>query len=50
MAAKDYPQIRFANPKVSFIDGLIDDGTMSLNWFGNQITIDMPKNQMIVGK
>jgi predicted aspartyl protease len=50
IAAKDYPQIRYANPKVSFIDGLIYDGTMSLNWFGKQITIDMPKKQMIVGK
>jgi hypothetical protein len=50
IAAKDYPQIRFASPKVSFIDGLIYDGTMSLNWFGKQITIDMPKKQMIVGR
>ncbi|MBE9462320.1 retropepsin-like aspartic protease [Dyadobacter subterraneus] len=50
IAAKDFPQIHVNEPKVLFIEGLIYDGTSSLNWFGKQITIDVSGKQMIVGK
>jgi predicted aspartyl protease len=50
ISAKDFPQIHVTKPKVSFIEGLIYDGTSSLNWFGKQITIDVAGKEMIIGK
>ena len=50
IASQNVPQIHVLEPKVSFIEGLIYDGTSSLNWFGKQITIDVAGKQMIVGK
>ena len=50
ITARDYPQISLSKPKVSFIEGLIYDGTSSLNWFGKLITINVAGKEMIVGK
>lgn len=50
ITATYYPQISVSKPKVSFIEGLIYDGTSSLNWFGKLITINVAGKEMIVGK
>ena len=42
------PTIKFNYPKVIFIDNLIYDGTTSLNWIGNCITIDLSKRTIFV--
>lgn len=36
--------------KVTFIDGLIYEGIMGINWIGRQITIDLPNKRLIVKK
>ncbi len=38
------------NLKVSFIDGLIHEGIMGIDWIGKKITIDMPNERLIVQK
>ncbi|SEJ42514.1 Aspartyl protease [Dyadobacter koreensis] len=50
ISARDFPQIHVSEPKVSFIEGLIYDGTSSLNWFGKTITINIGGREMIVAK
>lgn len=34
--------------KATFIDGLIYEGIMGINWIGSQITIDIPNKRLIV--
>jgi len=36
--------------KATFIDGLIYEGIMGINWIGNKITIDIPNKRLIVKK
>ncbi|HLV13751.1 MAG TPA: hypothetical protein VKY41_01125 [Xanthomarina sp.] len=36
--------------KATFIDGLIYEGIMGINWIGNKITIDIPNKRLIVQK
>lgn len=48
ISVKAAPAIQCQNVKVSFIDGLIYDGILSLNWIGKQVTFDMKKREMIV--
>lgn len=36
--------------KVSFIDGLIHEGIMGIDWIGKKITIDIPNKRLIVQK
>jgi len=50
IVAKASPSIECGDVKASFIDGLIYDGIMSINWIGKQITFDLEKKQMIVQK
>ncbi|MGY0427275.1 MAG: retropepsin-like aspartic protease [Polaribacter sp.] len=38
------------NFKATFIDGLIHEGIMGINWIGKKITIDIPKKRLIVRK
>ena len=46
--AKASPAIQCREVKASFIDGLIYDGILSLNWIGKQVTFDLKKQEMIV--
>ncbi|SDZ84450.1 retropepsin-like aspartic protease [Pedobacter hartonius] len=48
IVAKASPAAHCENVKASFIDGLIYDGIVSLNWIGKQITFDLKNRQMIV--
>jgi predicted aspartyl protease len=48
ITAKASTSIQCHDVKASFIDGLIYDGILSLNWIGKQITFDLKKQEMIV--
>jgi hypothetical protein len=48
IAAKASSTISCRNVKASFIDGLIYDGIVSLNWIGKQVTFDLKRREMIV--
>ena len=48
ITAKASAAVQCQNVKASFIDGLIYDGILSLNWIGKQITFDLKKREMIV--
>lgn len=48
ITAKASPAIQCRDVKASFIDGLIYDGIVSLNWIGKQVTFDLKKREMIV--
>lgn len=48
MSSKTQPSIKKENFKATFIDGLIYQGIMCINWLGDTITIDMAKERMIV--
>jgi hypothetical protein len=48
LAVKDFPAINVQNFKTQFIDGLIYDGIVCLNWIGKQITFDLPRSEMVV--
>ncbi|QJD95604.1 clan AA aspartic protease [Mucilaginibacter robiniae] len=48
IVAKSSAAVACQNVKASFIDGLIYDGVVSLNWIGKQITFDLKKQEMLV--
>jgi len=48
ITAKASPAIQCQDVKASFINGLIYDGIVSLNWIGKQVTFDLKKREMIV--
>lgn len=48
MSSKAQPSIKKENFKATFIDGLIYQGIMCINWLGDTITIDMARERMIV--
>jgi aspartyl protease len=48
ISAAASPAIQCRDVKASFIEGLIYDGIMSLNWIGKKITFDLIKSEMIV--
>ncbi|MBC3539646.1 aspartyl protease family protein [Rufibacter sediminis] len=48
LAAKDAPSVKVDNFTAQFVEGLIYDGIMSLNWMGKRITIDISHSEMIV--
>lgn len=48
ITSKSSPAIQCRDIKASFIDGLIYDGILSLNWIGKQITFDLKNREMIV--
>ena len=47
MTAKGNTSIKKENFKATFIDGLIYQGIMCINWLGEKITIDMPNKRII---
>ncbi|MBZ4192213.1 retropepsin-like aspartic protease [Niabella beijingensis] len=50
ITTKASPAIQCRDIKASFIDGLIYDGIVSLNWIGKQVTFDLKNREMIVLK
>jgi len=48
IVAKASPSVHCENVKASFIDGLIYDGIVSLNWIGKQVTFDLKNREMVV--
>jgi len=48
ISVKDFPAINCQNIKASFINGLIYDGIMYINWLGQKITFDLKHEVMIV--
>ncbi|MDN3550114.1 retropepsin-like aspartic protease [Mucilaginibacter aquaedulcis] len=48
ITAKASPDIQCQDVKASFINGLIYDGIVSLNWIGKRVTFDLKKHEMIV--
>lgn len=48
LAAKGAPEVKVENIRASFVEGLIYDGIMSINWLGKQLSFDLRKSEMIV--
>lgn len=48
LTLQDAPTVKIENQRVSFVDGLIYDGIVSLNWIGKRITLDLKHSEMIV--
>lgn len=48
LAVAGSPSIRTDNLNAQFVEGLIYDGIIWINWLGSQITIDIPGSEMIV--
>ncbi|MEN5055862.1 retropepsin-like aspartic protease [Sphingobacterium kitahiroshimense] len=48
ITSKASSTVQCQNVKASFIDGLIYDGIVSLNWIGKRITFDLIRREMIV--
>jgi predicted aspartyl protease len=48
ITAHDVPGVAVTDVKAAFIEGLIYDGTMSLNWIGKKLTIDLKNAVMLV--
>lgn len=43
-------KVSILDSKVSFIDGLIHEGIMGIDWIGKKMTIDIPNKRIIVKK
>lgn len=50
IALKNAPSVKKNNIPAQFIDGLIYDGILSINWLGSKITFDIPRQEMIIWK
>ncbi|MHB8206030.1 retropepsin-like aspartic protease [Mucilaginibacter sp.] len=48
LAIKGFSTVNVQNVKTQFIDGLIYDGIVCLNWIGKQVTFDLPHSEMVV--
>ena len=48
ITVKAAPSIECRDVKASFINGLIYDGILSLNWIGKKVTFDLKNREMIV--
>src|SRR5690606_1308869 len=48
LAAVAAPSVHTTGFKAQFVEGLIYDGIMWINWLGNQVTIDVPGRAMLV--
>lgn len=40
--------VKLKEPKVSFIEGLIYDGIMSMGWLGEKLTVDLPNKRLLI--
>jgi hypothetical protein len=50
IATERSPAVAVKNVRAQFVDGLIYDGIMWINWLGSRITIDIPGKEMVIGK
>jgi len=41
-------RVKIRDVNAQFIDGLIYEGIVSMNWLGNAITVDIENKQLIV--
>lgn len=48
LAVKGAPAVKAENITASFVEGLIYDGIISINWLGKLLTIDLRKSEMLV--
>lgn len=48
MMLHTFPKINVEDFNVTFVQGLIYDAIMSINWLGSQITFDLAREEMIV--
>lgn len=50
LAAERSPAVTITGFRAQFVDGLIYDGIMWINWMGSRITIDIPGKELVVVK
>ncbi|MGN6511284.1 MAG: retropepsin-like aspartic protease [Chitinophaga sp.] len=50
IAVERSPAVAVKNVRAQFVDGLIYDGIVWVNWLGPRITIDIPGKEMVIGK
>lgn len=48
LSAADAPSVATSGFPVQFVDGLIYDGIIWINWLGSKITFDLAENQLLV--
>ena len=48
LAAKAAPMVKAEGINASFVEGLIYDGIVSINWLGKLLTIDLAKSEMLI--
>jgi hypothetical protein len=48
IAASQQAEVAIKNVHVQFVDGLIYDGILWINWLGSRITFDLPNKKMLV--
>ncbi|RPD43309.1 aspartyl protease family protein [Chitinophaga barathri] len=50
LAVPNAPAVSVTNFRAFFVDGLIYDGIMWINWMGSRITVDLPGKELVVVK
>ncbi len=50
LAVANAPSVRVTNFRAQFVDGLIYDGIVWINWLGSRITVDIPGKELVVAK
>lgn len=48
LAVAESPAVNITDLKAQFVDGLIYDGIIWINWLGSQITINLPGKEMLI--
>jgi hypothetical protein len=48
LALADAPVISVLSPRAQFVEDLIYDGIMSINWLGNRMTFSIPDKKIVV--
>jgi hypothetical protein len=48
LAPAAVPGVSVSNPRVQFVEGLIYDGIIWINWLGTQITVNLPGKELLV--
>lgn len=48
LSARNAPSVSVDNFRATFVDGLIYDGIVCINWLGDQLTFDLAKKELIV--
>jgi Aspartyl protease len=48
LALADAPAISVHSPRAQFVEDLIYDGIMSINWLGNKLTFSIPDKEIVI--